>query len=131
MGQVKKSTKKLAIAMLTPNSFTISVDGESVKVASDKTENAIMNMFLASRMRHVLEQHLDEYKKGEKLMSPRELRDLAGAARDIAAFSAEVYAANEPIAPAQEKPVEQSTDVNFDILSEIKPEETKPEPPTT
>jgi hypothetical protein len=131
MGLVKKNTKRLAIGTLTPNSFVVSIAGEQVKVASDKFENAIMNMFLASRLRHVLEEHLDQYKRDEKFMSPKELRDLAGAARDIAAFSAEVYAANEPLAPAQEKPVEQSTDVNFDILSDIKPNEPTGEDPKT
>lgn len=115
----EKKSNKLTVAALTQNSFIVKIGGEDVVVAKDKYENAILNMFLASRLRSTLEKHLDEYKKDEKILSPKELRDLAGAARDIAAFSAEVYEANEPISPNSEKPAEQTTDadISFDTLS--------------
>jgi hypothetical protein len=119
MAAEKKKSKKLAIGSLTPNSFLVNIGGTEVRVPKDKFENALMNMCLSARLRTVLEQHMDEYKKDEKILSPKELRDLAGAARDIAAFSAEVYNASEPIANPSPTQVEQSPgeDISFDTLS--------------
>lgn len=122
------------ISSFVPKSFTISHAGESVMVPHDAYENALLNMFLAARLRATLEHHMNEYKKDEKILSPKELRDLAGAARDIAAFSAEVYNANEPIANPSPTQVEQSPgeDISFDTLSTppTVEEETKPDEQT-
>src|SRR5688572_13058816 len=129
----KKKSKSNALALLTPNSFVVTLNGETITVAGDKNENAILNMFLAARLRNTLEKHMDTYKADEKILSPKELRDLAGAARDIAAFSAEVYATQDPISPNTEKKADATTDDDPIIFEELsKPPEviTKNEQPT-
>lgn len=121
MANGKKKSKALVASSLAPKSIVVSVNGEEVMVPQDKHENAVLNFFLAARMRKVFENHLDMYKQDELKMSPKEIRDLAAAARDIAAFSAEIYAANEPIETGGEKKAQEveTEDIPFDDLSKL------------
>jgi hypothetical protein len=86
-----------------------------------------MNMIMASQMRAMIQKAMEDYRNDEVKLTPREIRDLAGAAKDIATFSAEVYGAAEPIRPTPPKPTESPTDVtdiNFESLHntpEVKP----------
>jgi hypothetical protein len=122
-----KASKKSAIERLTPNAITVRVNGEDVRVATSREEDQIMNMFLAARIRNVLNKTMDDYKNDEVKLTPKEIRDLAAAARDIATFSAEVYAAAEPIKDSP-KPTEapDATEINFETLHNV-PEVIEPE----
>lgn len=137
----EKKPKKSAIERLTPNAITVRVNGEDVRVATSREEDQVMNMFLAARIRNVLNKTMDDYKNDDVKLTPREIKDLASAARDIATFSAEVYAAAEPIKDSP-KPTEAPdvTDISFAALHstpQITPEvpaeegheEEKPEDP--
>jgi hypothetical protein len=124
LAEKKPKSKSSALAQLTPNAFIVPINGTDVTVAANKEENTILNMLLASRMRAVIQKTMEDYKDDEVKFTPKELRDLAAAARDVAAFSAEVYASAEPLGKT-EKPAEQENDLSFEVLT--KPvEEEKP-----
>lgn len=125
----KKPNKSTAIERLTPNAVTITVKGEELRVATDASENSIMNMIMASQMRSMIQKAMEDYRNDEVKLTPKEIRDLAGAAKDIATFSAEVYAAAEPITQAP-KPTEAPTDVtdiNFESLHNVPEVKSDPE----
>lgn len=113
--------KKNAIDRLTPNSKILVVDGEELRLAADKAENTILNMLLAAQGRALITRTLKRYKDLEETPSPKELRDIAAALRDIAAFSSEVYEAAEPISAGMEKEKEAEkadvTDISFEDLT--------------
>jgi hypothetical protein len=111
-------TSKSTILQLLPNSVSIKIDGEDVRVATDRHENAIMNMILASQLRSKLQTQMKSYTEDEVKLTPREMRDLAAAARDIASFSAEVYGSTEGIGTEkQEKTVEKDDSMDFSALT--------------
>lgn len=112
----KKKSPVTSIARFTPNSIKIDNDGQEVIVPLDKHENAFLNMVLAAQGRAMIQQALKAWKDLGQTPSPKELRDIAGAMKDIASFSAEIYANT----PEQPKPAEQQVaaeDINFDELS--------------
>lgn len=82
---------KSALARLTPNSETIVIDGQVVRVATDKAENAILNMILAAQGRAQVQRALKHWSDMDQIPSPKELRDIAGAIRDIAQTTKEIY----------------------------------------
>lgn len=85
----KKSTE---LARLIPNAFVVKrPEGEDLIVASNADENKILNYILASQIRSLIEKNLKEYTNLEKILSPKELKDLADAGRSLAEFSATVY----------------------------------------
>lgn len=123
----KKDEKKkdaLAIRRLTPNAIAVVIDGEEIFVPSNRFENAIRNQLLSAQMRDIMQNQIKKYKDSEATMSPKELADLAKAARDIASFSTEVYAVNEGIEPPREK-VAEKVDDDLDFSKESKPAEEK------
>jgi hypothetical protein len=109
--------KKNAVQTLAPNAISVVVNGEEVMVPADKLENAVMNMILASQARHLVQKALKKWDEADETPSPKELRDIAAAMRDIAQFSAEVYEKNEPISESEKK-VEpaKADDVTFEEL---------------
>lgn len=76
-------------------------------------------MVLASQGRSLIQRALSHWKDEAVIPSPKELRDIAGAMKDIAAFSAEVYAAAEPVATKDpEKQAEKAAEeINFEDLT--------------
>ncbi len=87
----QRESEARSIAKLTPNSVDVQVDGAELRVAANRHENSVMNMILASQLRHLIQSQIKTYKEDEIKLTPKELADLAKAARDIATFSAEVY----------------------------------------
>jgi hypothetical protein len=75
--------KRKEASSLTPNAITIKVGGMEVTVPTDKAENAMMGIILAARGRAFIHKAIDKWVEGEQIPSPKELRDLAGAIRDI------------------------------------------------
>ncbi len=131
MANKKKPSKALVASNLAPKSIIVSVNGENVMVPSDKYENAMLNMYMAARMRKLVEDHLDMYKKDEVKLSPKELRDITAAGRDVAAFSAEVYLNNEPIETGGEKKAQEieADDIPFNDLSKLPEVKTNEQSP--
>lgn len=114
----KKSrvTHKSILDRLTPNAITIVVNGDEVRVPADVGENHFLNMLLASRLRTLIERTMDRYKADEIALTPKELRDLTAAGRDVATFSGEVYQAAEPMRkePVPAEPA--MNEISFDSL---------------
>lgn len=106
------------MARLLPTAIEVKEGDDTIVVAGSPEENRILNYYLAAKIRAILDKAIQRYKDGEVLLTPRELRDLAGAGRDLSEFSATLYKESEPLNAA--KPVEQITDVpNFDKLKPV------------
>ncbi len=114
----KKKSKVSTLGLYTPEAITLRIGGEDVVVATSKGENAFLNMVLASQGRSLIQRTLAHWKDQDQIPSPKELRDIAGAMKDIAVFSAEVYATADPVPTKDpEKRAEQAEDINFDDLT--------------
>ncbi len=98
----KMGKKKSALASLTPNAQIVLIDGSELRVPADRAENSVMNMILASQMRNLIQEQIKKYKDADATMSPKELNDLASAARNTAAFSSDVYAGIQELPKAKE-----------------------------
>lgn len=115
-------------AALTPNAVVVKDHGQDILVPLDKTENAIQNMFLAARGRHLILATLKHWKEQDQYPSPKELNDIASAIKNIASVSAEIYdnssssKSNNDKGPAS--PVDELV-VSFDELSK-RPAEDAP-----
>jgi hypothetical protein len=70
-------------------------DGEVMLVPISAEDNITSNKILASKMRRLIEDNMKSY--SGKIMTPKELKELAEAARSVAEFSGEVYKQGEPL----------------------------------
>lgn len=122
---------KEALKALLPNAVEIKIDGMDVRVATNKSENQIMNMMLASQMRSLIHQTIKNYKDDEVKLSPKELKDLSDAARNVAQFSAEIYLDPAADIKPPERNAEKPDDIDFSKLKPInvETEEKKDEAP--
>src|SRR5690349_1186230 len=74
-------------------------DGDSVIVPTEKSGNRVANMILAAQIRHMIQNSIKTYKDKDMLPTPKDLKDLAEAAKSLHQFSGEVYKEiEEPIA---------------------------------
>ncbi len=100
---------------------------ETIVVPSDKAGNRVANMILAAKIRALIEGSITTYKEKDMLPTPKDLKDLAEAAKSLHAFSGEVY--KEDDAPlAQPKKIERGPvepEVNFDDALDVKTDEKK------
>jgi hypothetical protein len=105
--------------------------GGNFLVPSGQVENRIANQILASQMRHLIQEHIKTFRDKEAVLTPKEIRDMAEAARSVATFSGEVYSQGESIPPRNEIKdvmiVGKEEKVDFDMLTS-KTEPIKPEP---
>lgn len=123
-----KGTKKSLLDRLTPNAQVVVVDGNELRVPSDRAENAVMNTVLAAQVRSLIQEMLKRYKDGEIPMTPKELNDLAAAAKNVASFSNEVYV-NLPELPKTQEVLAQADEPDFSKIGkpiDVKTEEIKP-----
>ena len=86
---------KGALARIMPHEM-VNVDGHDVRVPNGKEENITANKLLACSARSLLEDQIKRYRDEGLRITPKELRDLAEAAKSIADFSATVYNDVEP-----------------------------------
>lgn len=121
--------KDSSLARLAPGLIkVVGPDGKDVMVPSNADENRTLNMVLASQMRSYLQEQLNKYKDGDRVLSPKEIKDLAEAAAKIAEFSGVVFQ-GEPISNKEPaKAVEPATDISFDSLrkNDHKPSQIDP-----
>lgn len=107
---------------------SVSIDdgkGGSFLVPLGAAENKIANQVLASQMRHMIQEHIKVFRDKDTTLTPKELRDLAEAAKSVAQFSGEVYVGNESLITKPEMksaiPSEKPDDaINFDDLTKPK-----------
>src|SRR5258708_7500375 len=99
-------------------------DGSVVAVPLTAEDNSNANKILASQVRNLIQKTIEKY--NEATLTPKELKDLASAAKELADFSGEVYKSGELGTIPGEKPVDKTSepDVSFDKLLE-KPVEVK------
>lgn len=120
MAGKKPSQTAISIQKLLPHSIEMKIDGRDVRVATDKYENAVLNMIMAAQGRTLIQEALKKWKDMDETPSPKELRDIAGAMRDLAAFSAEIYNTTEPIADKETsptKPADTAEDLDFSKIT--------------
>lgn len=110
--------KNSSLTKLTPNSVDVKVGDETIRVATDAAENKVMNMILMSQMRAYLQNQLQIYSQEGIKFTPKELKDLASAARDIAEGSELVYTKGE-INEGDEKEADKTKEEEIVDLSEI------------
>lgn len=118
-----KGAEARALNMLTPNAVKMTVGGSEIRVASNKDENAVMNMIVVSQMRNLIQENIKKYKEQDIQLTPKELKELADAAKSIADFSLNVYKDAEPLKDRDAKGVKKDpTDVNaisFDAIATV------------
>lgn len=131
-----KKTNSRALAALTPNAIKTTIDGQEIVVAANKQENDTLNMVVAAQLRNILQENIKRYKESGQTLTPKELKELAESARNIAEFSGEIYKGAEPIEDKpNQKPAEKTgsgeslDDISFDKIG--KPIDIKVSGPST
>lgn len=116
---------------LIGNSVDIKLpDGGVVIVPAERSGNRVANMILAAQIRNLIQESIKSYKDKEMLASPKDLKDLAEAAKSLHQFSGEVYKEDEPMPNAPKKIKESAKaddDISFDAAVNVPPAE--PEKP--
>ncbi len=104
---------------LIGNSVDIKLpDGGVVIVPTEKSGNRVANMILAAQIRHMIQDSIKTYKDKEMLPTPKDLKDLAEAAKSLHQFSGEVYKEDDPLPNAPKKIREVAApadDISFDV----------------
>lgn len=84
--------KPSALRAIVGESIQVRGDGEnSLIVPLTADGNKMANMVMAAKMRLIMDGSLKKYTEQDALLTPKEIKDLADAAKSIASFSAEVY----------------------------------------
>lgn len=128
----KKQKENRALAMIAPNAIKVKINDTDVFVASDRDENCALNMVVAAQLRAVLQAHLKMYKDKDRELTPKELKELTEAAKNISDFSGMLYEGGANLNDKSGK--EEKTAEKVDTIDAIsfesvgKPEETKEEP---
>lgn len=107
---------------LIGNSIDIKLpDGGVVIVPSEKSGNRAANMILAAQIRHLIQDSIATYKDKDMLPTPKDLKDLAEAAKSLHQFSGAVYTEEDP-PPSIPKTIKEAAaapdEVSFDAVIE-------------
>jgi len=105
-------------------------DGTSLMIPVSAEDNAIANKILASQMRALIQKHIAKI-GGLDMVTPKELKELTEAAKNVAEFSGNVYKTGDNLDGGESKPKEENVTntVAFDsLISPAKTEE--PSKPT-
>lgn len=91
-----------------------------VVIPADKKGNTIANMIVAAEVRNMIQRTIKKYREQDLMPNPKDLKDLAEAARSLATFSGDVYKDDDASLNAQPKKVEKApaeeADVSFDSI---------------
>lgn len=119
--------KSGALARLVESIEIKNPDGTTTLVPVSKEDNATANKILASQMRSLIQKHIEKMGNLD-VMTPKELKEMTEAAKNIAEFSGEVYKDGETIGDEEgEKKID---GVATDVLdfSKLKDNQTKSSP---
>lgn len=120
-----KQKKSSALARLVDSIEIKNSDGSTTMVPVSAEDNATANKILASQMRNLIQKSIVKF--GDlALMTPKELKELAEAARNVAELSGEVYKSGESIGDGNEKTIEPAVTDILDF-SRLKANQTKGE----
>lgn len=114
-----------ALALLTPNAIKTKIDDREIVVASNKEENAALNMIMISMGRGLIQEALKQWKEDGQIPSPKELRDIITSMKELAESSKAIYEGAEPIQSG--KPIKDAEktsdgglgDISFDKITKI------------
>lgn len=120
-----KSKKSGALARLVSSIEISNPDGTITHVPVSAEDNSTANKILASQMRELISKSIHKF-GGLDVMTPKELKELTEAARNVAEFSGEVYKSGEVIETGEKRAEPIVEDVlDFSKLKSQKPSETK------
>ncbi len=97
--------KSAALARIVESIEITSDDGTKLLVPVSAEANATLNKIMASQMRALIQKSMEKFADQDH-MTPKELKELTEAARNVAEFSGEVYKAGEEINEPGEKKVD-------------------------
>lgn len=109
MASKKKSS---TLARLMDSVEIKNTDGDTVMVPVTAEDNIIANKILASQMRALIQKSIQKF-GGQDFLTPKELKELTEAARNVAEFSGEVYKPGDSLEP---KRVEGSDETISDVI---------------
>ncbi len=122
-----KTKKSGALARLVSSIEISNPDGTITHVPVSAEDNSTANKILASQMRELISKSIHKF-GGLDVMTPKELKELTEAARNVAEFSGEVYKSGEVIETGEKRAEPIVEDVlDFSKLKPQKPSETKSE----
>lgn len=113
--------KSAALAHLAPNLIEIkNEDGSTMQVPTNIEENKILNMILAAKVRHFMQEALKKYMEDGGTPSAKDLKDIAEAFNKIAEGSNTIYTTGPDDVLGQQakrpKSVEPAEEIKFDAL---------------
>ncbi len=89
--------KSSAMARLVTSIEVKQPDGSLISVPVSAEDNTKANKIMASKMRSMFESTMKKYQDAEQTLTPKELKEMADAARAIAEFSGEIYKSGDVI----------------------------------
>jgi|SRR6478736_6250178 len=103
--QPKEKVTKGSINDLIGDSISVQEsNGDTLIIPADRAGNRVANMILAAQIRSLIQGSIKTYKEKEMLPTPKDLKDLAEAAKSLNQFSGEVYKDDEtPLATQTSK----------------------------
>lgn len=118
--------KSSTLARLITSIEVKQVDGTILNVPVGQEDNATANKILITQVRSMVTDAIKTYREKGAVLTPKDLRELAGAARDVADSSNEIYKQGDlpdPSGQPNEKKLEPLADI-IDF-SAFKPEDSK------
>ncbi len=121
--QPKEKVTKGSINDLIGDSISVTEsNGDVLIIPSDRSGNRVANMILAAQIRSLIQGSIKTYKEKEMLPTPKDLKDLAEAAKSLNQFSGEVYKDDEtPLATQTSKrkviKVGAADDIDFNVTT--------------
>jgi hypothetical protein len=105
-------------------SIEVKDENGTLSVPVSKESNSLANKVLITRIRTMIEESIKEWKMKGLSLTPKELRELAGAARDVADSSNLIYGDGEDIVDPSSKPEKDAEQVSPEAIdfSNLKPE---------
>ncbi len=121
-----------SINQLTPNAIEVTINKKELRVASNKEENNIMNMIVMAQMRHMIQNHIKRYEDEERLLTPKEVKDMADAVKAMAGASQEIYALQDKTGGVSRNEIPADKDmplgaITFDVAATLAEQELKDE----
>ncbi len=121
--------KSAALARLVESIEITNADGTKLMVPVSAEANATLNKIMASQMRALIQKSMEKFADVDH-MTPKELKELTEAARNVAEFSGEVYKSGEEINEPGEKRVDPVSDEVIDFSKlKTQPKLGKPSAP--
>lgn len=111
-----EKAEQKAITKLVPQSTKVLVDGQEIIVAANAQENDILNKIVVGQVRTALTEALKRYKDKDMLPTPRELKELTAAVKEMTELSANVYKGSKSIDEVPEQKNVTKTDADEDII---------------